>query len=189
MTPGKMFAESLFAERGIQWITKAHVQAVEPQDVYIETLDKGNSSVAFDMAMLLPPFSGVGLKAFDREGFPISESIFTQSGFMKVDADYSKKPYAEWKARDWPRYYQSPAYSNLFAAGIAFAPPNSISELHTNANVVMVSPAPPKNGHAIRHHGQSHSQKHGRYARWKQSAHNLRFHGRTGCCLYRISRG
>jgi sulfide:quinone oxidoreductase len=65
---------------------------------------------------------------------------------MKVDADYTKKPYRDWQAQDWPRYYQSPAYPNLFAAGIAFAPPHPISQLRTNADGLMISPAPPRTG-------------------------------------------
>ena len=146
VTPGKIFAESLFAERGIEWITKAHVRAVDPNVAHVETLDRGRFEVPFDMAMLLPPFSGVGLKAFDRKGGEITGNVFAPSGFMKVDADYAKKPYAEWKARDWPRHYQSPAYPNLFAAGIAFAPPHPISELHTNADGLTISPAPPRTG-------------------------------------------
>jgi sulfide:quinone oxidoreductase len=146
VTPGRIFAESLFAERGIHWITKAHVHAVEPGVAHIETLDRGRSEVPFDMAMLLPPFTGVGLKAFNRKGEDVSPNVFAPSGFMKVDADYTKKPFAEWKASDWPRYYQSPAYSNLFAAGIAFAPPHPISELRTNAEGIQISPAPPRTG-------------------------------------------
>jgi len=146
VTPGRIFAESPFAERGIRWITKAHVRGVEPGVAHIETLDRGLSEVAFDMAMLLPPFSGVGLKAFNRSGEDISGDVFAPSGFMKVDGNYSKKPYGEWKAADWPRDYQSPAYSNLFAAGIAFAPPHPISEPHTNADGLMISPAPPRTG-------------------------------------------
>lgn len=146
VTPSRIFAESLFAERGIQWITKAHVRAVEPGLAHIETLDKGLFDEPFDMAMLLPPFSGVGLKAFGRKGEDITGSVFAPSGFTKVDADYAKKPYGEWKASDWPHYYQSPAYPNLFAAGIAFAPPHPISEPHTNAEGLMISPAPPRTG-------------------------------------------
>jgi len=146
VTPGRIFTESLFAERGIRWITKAHVRGVEPGVAHIETLDKGQSEVRFDMAMLLPPFTGVGLKAFNRKGEDISPNVFAPSGFMKVDANYAKKPFAEWKASDWPRYYQSPAYSNMFAVGIAFAPPHPISEPHTNAEGVMISPAPPRTG-------------------------------------------
>jgi sulfide:quinone oxidoreductase len=146
VTPGRVFAESLFAERGIRWITKAHVRAVEPGMAHIETLDGGPSDLPFDFAMLLPPFTGVGLKAFNRNGEDISGNLFAPNGFMKVDADYTRKPFAEWKASDWPRYYQSPAHSNLFAAGIAFAPPHPISEPHTNAEGLQISPAPPRTG-------------------------------------------
>ena len=146
VTPSKIFAESLFAERGLRSITKAHVSAVEPGMAHVETLDGQRSEVPFDMAMLLPPFTGVGLKAFNRQGEDITGTVFAPNSFMKVDADYTKKPYADWKARDWPRFYQSPAYSNLFAAGIAFAPPHPISQLRTNADGLMISPAPPRTG-------------------------------------------
>ena len=60
--------------------------------------------------MLLPPFSGVGLKAFDRDGADITERLFLPNEFMRVDADYTAKPYEEWRAADWPRTYQSPDY-------------------------------------------------------------------------------
>jgi hypothetical protein len=36
---------------------------------------------------------------------------------MKVDADYAKKLYAEWKPRDWPRHYQSPGLSESLCRG------------------------------------------------------------------------
>ncbi len=146
VTPGKIFAESLFAERGIAAITKAHVFGVEPGLALIDTLDTGKAAVPFDMAMLLPPFTGVGLKAFGPSGDDITGTVFAPNGFMKVDANYEKKPYADWKPQDWPRFYQSPAYPNLFAAGIAFAPPHPISRPHTNADGLMVSPAPPRTG-------------------------------------------
>ncbi|MBS1827907.1 MAG: FAD-dependent oxidoreductase [Acidobacteria bacterium] len=146
VTPGRIFAESLFAERGIRWITKAHVRGVEPGLAHIETLDKGLGEVEFDMAMLLPPFTGVGIRAYGRDGTDRTSDLFAPNGFMKVDADYAKKPYREWRAKDWPRFYQSPAHKNLFAAGIAFAPPHPISEPHTNAEGLMISPAPPRTG-------------------------------------------
>jgi len=146
ITPSKIFTESLFAERGIRWITRAHVHAVEPGRAHYETLDGEKSELPFDMAMLLPPFSGVGLQAFGRDGVEKTESVFAPNGFMRVDADYTKKPYEQWRATDWPRYYQSPAYTNLFAAGIAFAPPHPISRLRTTANGLMISPAPPRTG-------------------------------------------
>ena len=72
--------------------------------------------------MLIPPFTGVGLQAYNKAGEDITDTLFAPNKFMRVDADYTPKPYAEWKAADWPKTYQSPYYPNLFAVGIAFAP-------------------------------------------------------------------
>jgi sulfide:quinone oxidoreductase len=146
ITPSKVFTESLFAERGIDSVTRAHVHVVKPGSAHYETLDGTKGEVRFDMAMLLPPFSGVGIRAFARDGRDITESLFAPNGFMKVDADYQKKPYEEWKASDWPRYYQSPAFPNILAAGIAFAPPHPISRVRTTREGLMISPAPPRTG-------------------------------------------
>ena len=133
VTPSSIFNASLFAERGIDWITRAHVHKVEPDRVLYETLDGTEHEQAFDFAMLLPPFSGVGLKAFDREGADITDRLFLPNEFMRVDADYTPKPYEQWKADDWPRTYQSPDYTNVFAAGIAFAPPHADLASRTRA--------------------------------------------------------
>ncbi len=146
VTPSKIFTESVFAERGIDWITRAHVSKVEPGRAYYETLEGDEREIAFDMAMLLPPFSGVGLKAFGRRGRDITPDLFASNGFLKVDADYQPKPYDQWRAADWPRYYQSPAYPELFAAGIAFAPPHPISQPRTSRRGKPISPMPPRTG-------------------------------------------
>jgi sulfide:quinone oxidoreductase len=146
ITPSSIFNASLFAERGIDWITRAHVQKVEPDRVLYETLDGAQGEQGFDFAMLLPPFSGVGLCAFDRDGGEITERLFLANQFMRVDADYTAKPYEDWKASDWPRTYQSPEYDNIFAAGIAFAPPHAISRPHTSPNGTLIAPAPPRTG-------------------------------------------
>ena len=45
--------------------------------------------------MRLPPFSGVGLTAFNKNNEDITSKLFAPNGFMKVDADYSGKPYFE----------------------------------------------------------------------------------------------
>lgn len=146
VTPSKIFTESLFAERGLRWITRAHVRQVEPGRVHYETIDGHEGTIATDFAMLLPPFSGVGLEARARDGADITPRLFQPNGFMKVDADYAAKPYAEWSARDWPRTYQSPAYANIFAAGIAFAPPHAISRPYQTPSGAPVAPAPPRTG-------------------------------------------
>ncbi len=142
----RTFAESLFVERGIGWMTGAHVQKVEADKIYCETLDGQVHETKYDFAMLLPPFTGTGLQAFNRAGADITSELFMPNGFMKVDADYTKKDFAQWKAADWPRTYQNPKYGNLFAVGIAFAPPHAISMPRTSVRGTPISPAPPRTG-------------------------------------------
>jgi len=142
----KTFAESLYTERGIEWITGAHVQKVEPGVVYYETLDGADHTLAFDFAMLLPPFAGQTIKAFDRGGADITPEVFAPSGFMKVDADYTQKPFEEWHAADWPKTYQTPRHKNVFAIGIAFAPPHPISKPRKSPRGTPITPSPPRTG-------------------------------------------
>ncbi|MGC8625281.1 MAG: NAD(P)/FAD-dependent oxidoreductase [Phycisphaerae bacterium] len=142
----RTFAESLFVERGIGWITGAHVQKVEADKIYCETLNGEMHEIKYDFAMLLPPFSGTGLKAFSCTGADITSELFMPNGFMKVDADYTKKEFANWKAADWPRTYRNPKYSNIFAVGIAFAPPHAISMPRTSVRGTPISPAAPRTG-------------------------------------------
>ena len=146
ITSSRLWTESLFTERGVRPILGAHVQRVEPGRIHYETLDGTEAVQPFDFAMLLPPFRGAALQAFDRAGHDISAALFAPSGFMKVDAAYGAKPYEEWRAEDWPRTYQSPAYPNLFAVGIAFAPPHPISRPRTSARGTPIAPAPPRTG-------------------------------------------
>lgn len=146
LTSSKVFAESLYAEKGIKWILGAHVTKVEEGLVHFETLDGTFHEQKFDFAMLLPPFSGVGLTAFNAKGEEITDKLFAPNGLMKVDADYTKKPYEEWKASDWPSTLQNPDYGNIFAVGIAFAPPHTISKPMQSANGTPITPTPPRTG-------------------------------------------
>ena len=142
----RLFAESLYAERDVDWIIGAHVNKVEEGKVHYELLDGTFGEEEFDFAMLIPPFAGVGLKAYAKDGSDITDTVFAPNGFMKVDADYTPKPYEEWKASDWPRTYQNPTYKNLFAAGIAFAPPHIISKPMKSPNGTPINPTPPRTG-------------------------------------------
>ena len=144
--PSSAFNASLFAERGIDWVTRVHVRQVDKGTLHYETLAGDVVEQPFDFAMLLPPFSGVGIKAFDRTGADITPVLFQPNEFMRVDADYEPKPYEAWRAADWPRTYQSPAYPNVFAAGIAFAPPHAISRPYTSPSGAAIAPAPPRTG-------------------------------------------
>ena len=146
VTSGKVFAESLMAERGMEWITRAHVTRLADGKIHYELLDGSHHELPYDFAMLIPPFAGVGLKAIDRGGNDIGDQIFAPNGFMKVDADYSAKPYEAWGPADWPRTYQSPRYPNLFAVGIAFAPPHLISKPMKSPNGTPINPSAARTG-------------------------------------------
>ena len=146
ITNGKTFAESLMVERDIEWIVRAHTKKIEAGKIHYETLDGAFHELDFDFSMLIPPFSGVGLKAYNKADEDITAQVFAASGFMKVDADYTARAYAEWSANDWPKTYQNPSYRNLFAIGIAFAPPHLISKPMQSANGTPINPAPPRTG-------------------------------------------
>lgn len=146
VTHSRVFTESLYTERGIEWITQAHVQEVTDRGIRYEVLDGSEHELAADLSMLLPPFAGVGLTAFDRQGADITSTMFAPSGFMLVDGNYAKKPYEEWTPSDWPATYQSPRYKNIFAAGIAFAPPHAISKPMISTKGTPIFPAPPRTG-------------------------------------------
>lgn len=142
----KLFAESLYAERNVEWIIGAHVSKVEEGKVHYELLDGSTGEEEFDFSMLIPPFSGVGIKAFDKDGSDMTDVLFAPNGFMKVDAKYDAGAYENWKASDWPRTYQNPTFGNIFAAGIAFAPPHAISKPMSSPNGTPISPTPPRTG-------------------------------------------
>jgi sulfide:quinone oxidoreductase len=145
VTPSKVFAESLFVERDVNWIVGAHVHKVSEKSLEYETLDGEKSHLEFDFAMLLPPFTGVPLKAFNKNNEDISATLFNAGGFMKVDADYTVKTYDQWQPEDWPKTYQT-SYKNIFAIGIAFAPPHQISQPRKSKNGTLIAPAPPRTG-------------------------------------------
>ncbi|GAB2859502.1 NAD(P)/FAD-dependent oxidoreductase [Nocardioides pacificus] len=145
-TSSELWTASLFRERDVLPILGAHVERVHEGLVVYETLDGTSHSLAFDFAMLLPPFGGVGLAAYDRQGEDITGQLFAPSGFMKVDADYTARPYDEWRAADWPQTYQVPGHENIFAVGIAFAPPHPISRPRKSVNGTVIAPSPPRTG-------------------------------------------
>ena len=142
----KIFAESLFTERDVDWIIGAHVSKVESGSIDYELLDGSTGSEAFDFSMLIPPFAGVGIKAFNKGGDDITADLFAPNGFLKVDANYAAGSYENWKASDWPETYQNPTFGNIFACGIAFAPPHPISKPMSSPNGTPINPTPPRTG-------------------------------------------
>ena len=106
----------------------------------------GKREVAFDFAMLLPPFTGVGLTAFGRTGEDITSQLFRPNGFMKVDADYEAKPYEQWCATDWPRTYQIPAYAQPVRRRDRLCPAARHLPPGPDADGAPIAPAPPRTG-------------------------------------------
>ena len=144
-TTSKTWTESLFRERGMRAILGAHVEKVEPGVINYEQLDGTRHTLDFDFAMLLPPFRGADLKAYDAQGEDITASLFAPSGLMKVDADYTAKPFEDWRAEDWPQTYQTPSYANVFAVGIAFAAAPDLPD-RARAPTARSSPLRPRTG-------------------------------------------
>ena len=146
ITPTKVFTESVLTENKISWIKRAGVTKIEPGMAFYETLDGKQETKAFDFAMLIPGFRGHDIKAYNRNDEDITSELFAPNGFMKVDADYTPKPFEEWSINDWPENYQSSAYKNIYAIGIAFAPPHAISKPMKSPTGLAISPAPPRTG-------------------------------------------
>ncbi|MBU2920568.1 NAD(P)/FAD-dependent oxidoreductase [Winogradskyella psychrotolerans] len=136
--------EMIFEDRDIKWILGAGVNKIEDGIAHYENLEGEHKSESYDFAMLIPSFSGHGFKAYDKNENDITEKLF--KGFMIVDADYTPKPYEQWSVKDWPETYQNPNYKNIFAPGIAFAPPHSISKPRKSKNGTDITPAPPRTG-------------------------------------------
>lgn len=146
ITSTRIFTESILSEYGIKWIKRAGITKVEENKAFYQTLDGESHEQAFDFAMLIPAFSGVGLKAFAKNGTDITSDLFAPNGFMKVDANYQPKEFEDWSIADWPSVYQNPTFDNIFAAGIAFAPPHAISKPMVNKNGLSIFPTPPRTG-------------------------------------------
>ncbi len=146
ITPTKILAESLFTEYGISWTVGAGVKKIEPGIIRYETLAGEELTKEFDFAMLIPGFAGVGLKAYNKNEEDITSVLFAGNGFMKVDADYNPKPYSEWKTSDWPSIYENPTYNNIFATGIAFAPPHTISKPMVSTKGTAITATAPRTG-------------------------------------------
>lgn len=145
-TTSQLWTESLFRERGVEAVLGAHAERIDEGVIHYEQLDGTHNTLAFDFAMLLPPFRGADLAAYDASGADVTAEAFAPNGFMRVDADYAAKSPDEWSPADWPSTYESSRFANVFAVGIAFAPPHPISTPRTSPGGTVISPAPPRTG-------------------------------------------
>jgi sulfide:quinone oxidoreductase len=141
------FIEAVFKEYGIRWQVRTGVLGLEEGTIHWEGFDGERGETGCDFSMLIPRFLGQPLGFLDKDGNDVSEQVVAPNGLVKVDAVYGL-PYDELTQQPdaWPAVYQNPAYPEIFAAGIAFAPPGPISVPHTTPNGTSISAAPPRTG-------------------------------------------
>ena len=145
-TTSKLWTESLFRERGIKAIAGPMSRRSSRTRSPTSSSTASENMLEFDFAMLLPPFTGVGLQAFDRAGTRSPTSCSRPNEFMKVDADYTPKPYEDWKPEDWPKTYESPSYPQRLRRRdrVRAAPPDL--EPRKTEDGMVIAPAPPRTG-------------------------------------------
>ena len=147
LTSSEEFITAAFKEYDINWEVQKGVHKVDANTIYWEDYDGNYGETPYDFAMLIPKFLGVQLKYIGKDGEDVSEKLVNKAGFVLVDGIYGQ-PYdlLVKNPTSWPELYQNPYYENIFAAGIAFAPPGSISEPHTTPNGTAITAAPPRTG-------------------------------------------
>lgn len=143
----KDFMTAIFDEFNIRHEVQKGVYKVDKDYIYWENYEGEYGQTPYDFAMLIPKFSGPKLNYVGANGEDIAEKLTNKGGFIKVDATYGLS-YDELvnNPEAWPATYQNPAYPNIFAAGIAFAPPGPISQPHITPNGTSISAAPPRTG-------------------------------------------
>jgi sulfide:quinone oxidoreductase len=147
MMTSEAFMTAVFKEYGINYEVQKGVYKVDAENIYWEDFDGNKGQTSYDLAMLIPQFQGISLKYVGKDGQDVSERVVNAAGFVLVDGIYGL-PYDRLKMNPtaWPELYQNPYYDNIFAAGIAFAPPGPISEPHTTPNGMSITAAPPRTG-------------------------------------------
>ncbi len=141
------FIGAVFKEYGIRWEVQKGVKEVNDKKIYWEDYDGNFGETDYDFAMLIPQFTGMPMKYIGKDGEDVSGKLVNKAGFVLVDAIYGL-PYDKLAQNPdaWPSVYQNPNYPNIFAAGIAFAPPGPISIPHTTPNGTNITAAPPRTG-------------------------------------------
>ena len=141
------FIRAVFELNDTKWQVQTGVRRVEEGKIYWENYEGEEGETDFDFAMLIPQFLGPGFTYYDKDGNDITSKMANKGGFVLVDATYG----LDWdtlaeRPDAWPAVYRNRTYRNIFAAGIAFAPPGPISRPHVNPNGLSITAAPPRTG-------------------------------------------
>lgn len=147
MLRSEEFIKSIFSDHGIRYQIQTGVTKIEDGKIHWQNYEGEEGTTDFDFAMLIPQFKGQPFKYIGKDGSDIASKLVNPVGLVIVDGKYGL-PYPELSQTPeaWPATYQNPNYANVFAAGIAFAPPGPISKPFTNKNNIAIAPAPPRTG-------------------------------------------
>jgi sulfide:quinone oxidoreductase len=147
MLSSEEFIAAVFNEYGIQAQVRTGVLGLTEDTIAWEDFECRRGETGFDFSMLIPRFLGQPLAFTGKDGEDVSADVLAPNGLVKVDAIYGL-PYDQLVRQPdaWPRVYQNPAHPEIFAAGIAFAPPGPISVPHTTPSGLAISAAPPRTG-------------------------------------------
>jgi sulfide:quinone oxidoreductase len=173
---------AIFRDYGIECQVKSHVHGVEADRIHAENEAGEHHEIPYDFAMLIPPFKGKPIAWLDREGRDLSDQLLNPAGFMKVDAVYGKC-HEDVGPEDWPRTYQSPVYPNLFAAGIAFAPPGCTSKPCVSRNGTAISPAIPRTGYTSELTGKAAALNVAEMVAGNEPCHSASLAETAGMCI------
>ncbi len=173
---------AIFRANQIEWTVRSHVHAIDEGVIHTENQDGEQREIPFDFAMLLPPFQGKPIKYLDRNGNDLASKLLNPARFFKVDANYGK-PHDEITADDWPRTYQNLDYRNIFAVGIAFAPPGPMSRPCQTPSGAPVSPAIPRTGYTSELTGKAAALNVAELIQGRSPCHTASLAETAGMCI------
>lgn len=141
------FLGAIFENNGFKTEVQRGAKEINEKSIYWENFEGEYGETDYDFAMLVPQFLGQSFKFVGKNGEDNSEKIANKAGFILVDGIYGL-PYSTLAENPdaWPGVYQNVNYKNIFAGGIAFAPPGPISQPHTTPNGTSITAAPPRTG-------------------------------------------
>lgn len=144
---GEDYVRALFNKHNIKWEVQKGVKNVDHKSIYWEDYSGNHGETHYDFAMLIPQFIGQPMKFIGKEGEDVSDKLMNKAGFVFVDGYYGLSYESlHYTPEAWPAVYQNPVYRNIFAAGIAFAPPGPISPPHTTPNGTNITATAPRTG-------------------------------------------
>lgn len=180
---GAALVRMLFDESGVRPLIAAGVTGVEQGKIAYEQVGEDPATLDYDFAMLIPQFRGIPIKYVAGDGSDMTEKMTLPNGFMRVDADYAAKTYGAYRAGDWPALYCSPYYANLYAAGIAFAPPHPLSKGKKAGSGLTISATAPRTGMAAGIMGRTVAQNIAAQIDGREPSYHARMSEMPAACI------